>query len=456
MVLTANTLSILNSASSNRVQLAMHRIASNFNDEHWFHDRHPYRVSPNRSRYAQIKLDLKRRRANDDEMAEFISVSAPTHALDGWSLLGRSVDSLLKGDPYSAVHLAYYAELRAAIAILASDGIGIFDRIHCILDYSGNCQRVFVKDRRRGILSTHQCTWAVFEWWANYSRSIDFLRRVIKPDRNDLGTWLDATTNSYRSFPLIGAKWLKLWGLDVERFSNDRSARNDVSYWPNTINGWSSRSTLEHCIDISEMWSWLEPEPESRFASLDRHLLRNVLFDDYIAATGQKLGSNNFQNGFGRQTNMMLRNLGIVSPIGDNWHNFFMDLNLGEPQLITLAGKRSKTGANSHVLEVISRAIMLLRLATGAAANLLFDAGIRREDVAFWVNLLGVERGLWTETDEPEELHEMWSDVEDEIDNWDGMRHAVGLDAHTLKKSHSGKLTILSEYEKVGLWGLGL
>ena len=40
---------------------------------------------------------------------------------------------------------------------------------------------------------------------------------------------------------------------------------------------------------------------------------------------------------------------------------------------------KTKVGDASHVVEVISRATMLLRLATGASATLLSDAGIERE-----------------------------------------------------------------------------
>ena len=56
----------------------------------------------------------------------------------------------------------------------------------------------------------------------------------------------------------------------------------------------------------------------------------------------------------------------------------------------------------------------------------------------------------------PDELYELWSDVEDELDRWDVMRSAAPLDAYVIWKQHSDSLTILSEYEKVALWGLGL
>ena len=35
------------------------------------------------------------------------------------------------------MHLGYYAELRAVLAIVASEGIGIFDRLHFVIDEYG-------------------------------------------------------------------------------------------------------------------------------------------------------------------------------------------------------------------------------------------------------------------------------------------------------------------------------
>src|ERR1700722_6306108 len=57
-------------------------------------------------------------------LAQYISASSILHCADGWSYLGRAISCLLTGDPHRVVHLAYYAELRAALSLLASEGIG--------------------------------------------------------------------------------------------------------------------------------------------------------------------------------------------------------------------------------------------------------------------------------------------------------------------------------------------
>ena len=464
MALVPSTLASLQTASNAGVKIAMNRVASNLSVDHWFAQHHVYRASPSVSRYERLQRDIRDGNVNDEALAEYVSVSAPTHTLDGWSLLGRSVNCLLMGDPYNAVHLAYYAELRATIAILASEGIGIFNQNHCIVDRNGNCQLIQVVDKRynrngnpyRARLGTHECAWSVFEWWANEGRSIDVLRQVIKPDRRDLGTWIDATTKSGFSFEAIGSEWLKLWGIDVKQFFGDRDSRNDVSYWPNTINSWGTRTVFEQCLTISDIWAFLEPEPESRFAMLDRHLLRNVLYEGFRSATDDETVSTPSPDGFDGEIRTIFRNLGLNGSTEDYWRNFLTDSNLEDPIVLQLAGKQSILGGETHVLEVISRATMLLRLATGASADLLFDAGILREDISFWIESIGIDRGLWAKSDSPNDLYELWTDVQEELETWYELRQHSGLDIQTIWKQHTDSVTILSEYEKVALWGLGL
>ena len=209
---------------------------------------------------------------------------------------------------------------------------------------------------------------------------------------------------------------------------------------------------------MSDIWAFLEPVAEARFVELDRHLLRNVLHEGYQSAIGTDdvTAPTNFTDGFDGEIRDIIRNLGLDGPIGDGWRSFLTDSNLQNPLVLQLAGSRSILGEETHVLEVISRATMLLRLATGASANLLFDAGIRREDIGFWIESIGIGRGLWTEADSPDDLYELWTDVQEELDNWYELRQHSSLDLQTIWKQHTDSVTILSEYEKVALWGLGL
>ena len=75
---------------------------------------------------------------DDKAIAEYVAASAPLHASDGWHYLARAFGAISHGDRNTAIHLAYYAELRAAMAILASEGIGVLNYVHVVVDSSGN------------------------------------------------------------------------------------------------------------------------------------------------------------------------------------------------------------------------------------------------------------------------------------------------------------------------------
>lgn len=84
---------------------------------------------------AKIRLDNKVRTIKEPKhLSQYIAASSLLHATDGWSYLGRSLLSLLRGDPHRCRHLAYYAELRAAMSLLATEGIGVFRNRHFVIN----------------------------------------------------------------------------------------------------------------------------------------------------------------------------------------------------------------------------------------------------------------------------------------------------------------------------------
>ena len=79
---------------------------------------------------------LKRHNLNDvnhnRDLASYIAVSAILHCFDGWIYLGNAISALSSGDAHTSHHLAYYAELRAAMSLLAGEGIGVFSNKHYV------------------------------------------------------------------------------------------------------------------------------------------------------------------------------------------------------------------------------------------------------------------------------------------------------------------------------------
>src|SRR5258708_5013650 len=95
------------------------------------------------------------------QLSEYIVASCLLHCTDGWSYLGRAIWALLKGDPHRARHLAYYAELRAAIALLATEGIGVFNNEHFAITAPGIASQLATRQ------GTHHFVWDCLEFWAS-------------------------------------------------------------------------------------------------------------------------------------------------------------------------------------------------------------------------------------------------------------------------------------------------
>src|SRR3954452_380716 len=72
----------------------------------------------------RLRRDAKAKRTpRGRNLAQYVAASGPLHAVDGWAFLSRALEACAKGDPDAARHLGYYAELRGALSLLASQGV---------------------------------------------------------------------------------------------------------------------------------------------------------------------------------------------------------------------------------------------------------------------------------------------------------------------------------------------
>jgi hypothetical protein len=102
----------------------------------------------------------------------------------------------------------------------------------------------------------------------------------------------------------------------------------------------------------------------------------------------------------------------------------------------------------------MSRASLLLRVATGATKSLLEDAGIAFEDVAFWWGRVGGSRGLWDEVPEVEALPDLWASVDEALRTVTAWVDGRGESHMELRAGCAGPLAVLGDAEIVGIWGL--
>ena len=429
--------STLKQASRSAIREVIPDLEGYWLQKSWLSDSNPYS--------QDIITQLNENQISDHaQLAEYVAASAIIHCFDGWSYLGRALEAEMAGDPDAARHLGYYAELRAAMSVLAGNGIGVFKRKHIIVIAPQKCLLIPPKPAQ----ATHYFAWEALKAWANSPAGHDILFQVIRPGGIPLQEWL----NHFRvGSDFIASKWLEQWGLDLSQLTMDRDARDLASYRPTTFTSPGPRPIVDTMETIQQFWEICEPEAVGGFPVLDRHLLRRSLA---LVNEGTDRDDPQARNLYESQINTMLDALDPKELLPDQWAKFLKYENLQDiPSIIQDAEEKKDSSHLDHSKQVLARATLLLRVATGSSADLLSEAGPTvKEDLAFWWSSAAVRRRLWSEDDEPASFIDLWQDVDEVIDAVDQWPQ----DYYTLWSNHAREAAILATTERAFLWGLEL
>lgn len=365
-------------------------------------------------------------------MRAYVVASAPLHAADGWSYLGRSISAQLCGDTAAGIHLAYYAELRAAMSLLAAGGIGVLRRKHFVIKASGEC--VLVPSGP----PTHDMVWESLRIWAGGADASDIVGNAITPAGTPIADWITGHPGLAGWRPLA-VDWLLSWGVDIRDYTADQIARNTASYRPSRLGGPRLPPADAVRDAVVSLWSLLEPG-DSPFALLDKSLLRLAIKEGRRAS------------GLRRRMRTIAEELvqrAAVPP--ESARNLADFLATDEtPRLLIDAGLSSPIWAASHIRQMTSRATLLLRVATGAATDMLQRARILPDELSFWREDVGTSHGYWQPGAPPRPLTDLWADVEAALLDVDSQAITSYAD---LRAAISGD-SALSEVGRAGLWGL--
>jgi hypothetical protein len=77
----------------------------------------------------------------------------------------------------------------------------------------------------------------------------------------------------------------------------------------------------------------------------------------------------------------------------------------------------------------------------------------------FWWLPLGQERGLWDAGFEPDQMTDLWADVDtavEEVKSWEGANAAQKPSLERWRRELPYQISVLGGFERVALWGLGL
>lgn len=449
----------------------LRNLQGHFTQNDWLGSANSYRIDCIHA-ISQLRKDV--RVFQGSELPEYITASAPLHCLDGWAYLSRALDAHLTGDAHTARHLAYYAELRAAMSILATYGVGIFLNRHFVVKDCDSVRDISLgRDGKSKPLATHAMTHVAYGVWATSDQAKALLLESISAFGASLGDWLQGSYNVMGDpSGAVSYKWWEALELDVARMAKDHLSRNTSSYRPTFFHSSGSLDAGEAVTFLLEFWRSLEPSDHGTFDELDKFLVRRslewafehiseVIADDESQDESTSETRNHDNSALASRihqvVDVVLADKGLLA---QEAREFFSKQSSSEyPSIIRRALGNADIMAPGQHLEMISRAALLLRLASAACLQLFRRAGVSPIEASFWWLKLGADHGLWDPAHPPESLTELWADIETAIEDIQEKRARDGslrLTYFDAKRDYASALVALKECELVGLWSLGL
>jgi hypothetical protein len=131
---------------------------------------------------------------------------------------------------------------------------------------------------------------------------------------------------------------------------------------------------------------------------------------------------------------------------------------VNHPLLVEAKKKGRDRNRNLRPLAIIARAILLLRLASAAAEDMLNSRGVTQVDLGFWWRDLGESIGLWETSAAPGQMADLWADIELVIDDVMQWCNTTATSTSTIqaRQQWAFELWQLAQFQRAGLWAIGL
>lgn len=436
-------LGLIRSASSSAMEQQLREAAKGMRRwNRWLGNRHPYY---NKTKVVNLRANTD---INGPELGKYIACSALLHLSDGWNYLSRAFEAACNGDRNSAYHLAYYGELRAAVSLLASEGIGIFNTRHVaindrleptiLLPGKGSSRSA----RGRG---THQATWLLLSAWSKESAGGSRLLQAINVGGKSLSEWLEVVGTGEKARDLVAKEWLNTWSVDLRVLAGDTKRRNEMSYRPSRIRTHTVKSVdpqKELVNPLFDTWSELDPDIGEYRAGLDLALLRLA-----IKFVTEK-GICNFDT-----LDEALEH--IKSELKDYVFQALQSESDSSNAIFQAARISNSLGTSAW--PILARAFLMLRVASARTALLLTSAEVSKSDLKFWWGPLGLDLGLWDSPDEIENFTDMWTDVSEARESAvEQMSEIAGLSSVQKVQRIIEQRGALTQFSRAPMWLLEL
>lgn len=431
---------VLQNADPDSVVEAFRRLGRYRADSRWLGKKNVYRTDT----INRISADRQVGRINGKHLAEYISASTVLHMTDGWGFLGRAMQAHLVGDYAVARHLAYYAELRAAMSILACNGVGVFSG----WNYVVTSPRSVEGFRNRS--ATHRFTWIALRWWAQSHGSWKLIGDSVRPHGFSVREWLSRAPQ-YSVSTAVASSWITSLGLDIQRVANDQESRNIASYRPNRLIVGEKVSEQADVSFAVELWRSLEPSVTG-FPLLDIHILRITLERVFESVQGKK--PHEASSVFDQLVDT------VVGQLSDErlrkGVKEFLLRNMQSADHPVFANAALDTGEADaqHHIQLMSRSALLLALATSSCRLMVEQAGLTLRDHEFWWHSLGADRGIWDSAPRSADLRDLWEDIKLQLENVETWVAEGGNTRLGFMQECPQAFAILSHFELVALWGM--
>lgn len=400
----------------------------------------------------RIDLDFVTRPRNDrkSQLKNYISVSVLTHLSDAWEYYSKAVQSSIEGNSGIAMHFAYYAELRSVMALMASQGIGIFNDIHFWVNGTGD-----LLYKQSAALKTHKAAETFIQDWSNQTSNSSKLFDALFVSNLSLTNWIKNTgSSSHATYLSTHLKdWLKAWSIDLQ-LTQDQNQRNDRSYRPNyVISNFDSKSKFEF---LEKLWTACAPDHYGTFSEMDRHILRSILRICLKISKGKKL------NGDARSRQLIEDIYTAEGMTKDSHFISFLSYQTDPNPYWLFEQAKIKAyynGTSWNEVPILCRALLLMRIATLYTTNFINQTSIastKSSSLEFWWNSIAVNHGILKPTETLTNIDDLYTEISDLIDEI----HSDGSFTWTCQKEVRETFGInyqfITQFERPMFWGLGL
>ena len=377
------------------------------------------------------------------QLADYLALSTCCHALDGWRYLSQASLALMTGARNQALHLAYYAELRAALSILASSGIGILNSKHFSLDSTGNVNWFAG--------NTHPTAWKCLTEWSHQPDQAKKLMKCFQALGLSASEWAEACSAT-GSLDAIAQNWLENWSIDLSKVGNDRLLRNEASYRPDLHSNAMDCLIQSDVEFVGSMGALCVPAGSGYLDDLDIMLIVDLCrkacelrYGDSSDPSMRSLAKEvfgwllNHKVADPRDAGEIIRTLGTVNKSPGS-------------AILTQADP-----SNASPAAVTSRAFLLLRLASALTRKQWEEIQLRSAGgIAVWqrsvINAYGLHSNLWDSTTPPLDfatLDEDRSVAQENVGNW--IAANTPFNPYRLWRDLSTALVDLCRFERVGI-----